>query len=123
MFNGTSQGLTWLLSFISGPIPNTTYSKEIGATDFHFLCWMAWKRQRTEGGGSTSNKKTKNKSGEVSICIKCNKNAEEDSIECESYLKWEHRVCAGISKEEYKVLDNLSTNIMFFAVFAGPKLD
>ena len=84
---------------------------------------MASKRGRTGGGGSPSNKKTKDKSGEVSICVKRSKNAEEDSIECESCLKWEHRVCAGISKEEYKVFDNLSTNIMFFAVFADPKLD
>ena len=86
---------------------------------------MASKRGRTGGGGSPSNKKTKDKSGEVSICVKCSKNAEEDSIECESCLKWEHRacVCAGISKEEYEVLDNLPTSIMFFVMFADPKLD
>ena len=65
---------------------------------------MASKRGRTGGGESPSNKKTKDKSGEVSICVKCSKNAEEDSIECESCLKWEHRacVCAGISKESMK---------------------
>ena len=53
---------------------------------------------------------------------KCGKNTEEDRIEFEFCLKWEHHVCAGITKEEYKVLNN-PTNIMFFVVFAGPKLD
>ena len=35
-----------------------------------------------------STKKTKDKSGEVVVCVKCSKNVEEDSIECESCLKW-----------------------------------
>ena len=75
---------------------------------------MASKRVRIGGGGSPSVKKTKDKSGEVSVCVKCNKNVEEDSIKCESCLQWEHRDCAGISKEEYEVLGDLSNNIMFF---------
>ena len=73
------------------------------------------KCERTGGGDSPSTKKTKDKSGEVVVCVKCSKNAEEDSIECESCLKWEYRVCVGISKEEYEVLSSdLSTNIVFF---------
>lgn len=81
------------------------------------------KRKITGGGNSPSSKKTKDKSGEVFVCVKCSKNVEEDSIECESCLKWEHRVCAGISKEEYEVLSgDLSTNIMFFCSICRPKV-
>ena len=49
-----------------------------------------FKRDRP-GGGSPPTKKSKEKSGEVSIsCVKCNEVAEEDSIECECCFKWEH---------------------------------
>ena len=80
---------------------------------------MALKHERTGGGGSPSNKKIKDKFGEVSICVKCSNNAEEDSESC---LKWEHRVCARISKEEYKVINNLSNNTMFFCCVCRPKV-
>ena len=81
------------------------------------------KHERAGGGDSPSTKKTKDKSGEVVVCVKCSKNVVEDSIECESCLKWEHRVCAGISKEEYEVLSgDLSTNIMFFCSVCRPKV-
>ena len=81
------------------------------------------KRVRTGGGSSPSTKKTKDKTGEVFICVKCSKNVEEDSIECESCLKWEHRACAGISKEKYEVISgDLSTNIMFFCSVCRPKV-
>ena len=61
------------------------------------------KRDRP-GGGSLPMKKTKDKPSEVSIlCITCNKLAKEDSIECECCFKWEHRVCAGISEDEYAI--------------------
>ena len=81
------------------------------------------KRVRTGGGSSPSTKKTKDKPGEVFICVKCSENVEEDSIECESCLKWEHRACAGISEEEYEVISgDLSTNIMFFCSVCRPKV-
>ena len=81
------------------------------------------KCKRAGGGDSPSTKKTKDKSGEVVVCVKCSKNVEEDSIECKSCLKWEHRVCTGISKEEYEVLSgDLSANIMFFCSVCRPKV-
>ena len=81
------------------------------------------KRVRTGGGTSPSTKKTKDKPGEVFICVKCSENVEEDSIECESCLKWEHRACAGISEEEYEgISGDLSTNIMFFCSVCRPKV-
>ena len=84
--------------------------------------WMS-KRKSTGGGSSPSSKKTKDKFGEVFVCIKCSINVEEGSTECESCLKWEHCVCAGISKEEYEVLSgDLSTNIMFFCSICRPKV-
>ena len=81
------------------------------------------KRERAGGGDSPSTKKTKDKSGEIIVCVKCSKNGEEDSIECESCLKWEHRVCTGISKEEYEALSSdLSTNIKFSSSVCRPKV-
>ena len=80
------------------------------------------KRERP-GGGSPPTKKSKDKSGEVSVlCVTCNKQAEEDSIECECCFKWVHRECAGISKDEYKVLSDSSSNIMFFCGICQPKV-
>ena len=80
------------------------------------------KRDRP-GGGSPPTKKSKEKSGEVSIsCVKCKEVAEEDSIECECCFKWEHRECAGISEDEYKILGDASTNIMFFCSVCRPNV-
>ena len=46
-----------------------------------------------------------------------------DSIECESCLKWEHCASAGISKEEYEVINSdMPTNIMFFCSVCSPKV-
>ena len=81
-----------------------------------------FKRDRP-GGGSPPTKKSKEKSGEVSIsCVKCNEVAEEDSIECECCFKWEHRECAGISQDEYKILGDASPNIMFFCSVCRPNV-
>ena len=78
------------------------------------------KRDRP-GGGSPPTKKSKDKSGEVHVlCITCKKHAGEDSIECESCFNWEHRACAGISKDEYEILTDSSPNIMFFCLRSPP---
>ena len=37
-------------------------------------------------------------------------------------FKWEHWECAGISEEEYNVLDSASPNIMFFCCVCRPKV-
>ena len=80
------------------------------------------KRDRT-GGASPPTKKSKDKSGEVSIlCVTCKKSAEKDSIECECCFKWEHRECANISEDEYKILGDTSPNIMFFCSVCRPKV-
>ena len=60
------------------------------------------KPDRTGGGSSPTKKTSKDKSGEV--CVTCNKCAGEDCIKCKCCFKWEHRTCAGISKDEYVVL-------------------
>ena len=76
------------------------------------------------GGSSPPTKKSaKNKTGEAGIlCLKCNKCATEDSVECECCFKWEHRTCAGISEDKYEILSNSSPNIMFFCSFCRPKV-
>lgn len=78
------------------------------------------KRDRTGGGSPPTKKTAKDKSGEV--CVTCNKRAGEDSIECECCFKWEHRVCAGVSQDEYAVLTDSSPNIMFFCGACRPKV-
>ena len=74
------------------------------------------------GGSSPPTKKRKDKSGEVVSCIKCNKSADNDGVECECCYKWEHRECAGISEDEYAILNDASPNIMFFCSFCRPKV-
>lgn len=80
------------------------------------------KRDRP-GGSSPPTKKSKDKSGEVEVlCLKCNKHATEDSVECECCFKWEHRTCAGISEDEYEIISDSSPNIMFFCSLCRPKV-
>ena len=47
-------------------------------------------------------------------CITCNKDMGEEAVLCQWCDKWEHRVCAGISTSEYKILTNSSKKIIFF---------
>ena len=74
------------------------------------------------GGSSPPTKKSKDKFGELVLCIKCNKSAVDDGVECEYCFKWEHRECAGISEDEYAILNKASPNIMFFCSFCRPKV-
>lgn len=67
------------------------------------------------GGGTPSTKMSKDKTGEIPVlCVTCNKNAKEDSIECEASLEWEHQECTQISKDEYRILSDSLPNIIFF---------
>ena len=47
-------------------------------------------------------------------CITCNKDVGEEAILCQWCDKWEHRVCADISTNEYKILTSSNKKIMFF---------
>ena len=48
------------------------------------------------------------------LCVSCNKKADEsDAIECQWCSRWEHKVCAKISSEQYLLLDSTPLNIMF----------
>ena len=40
---------------------------------------------------------------EVILCVSCNKQIDEWSIVCDCCQNWEHRQCAGISKDEFDV--------------------
>ena len=83
---------------------------------------MAQKRGKP-GGGTPPSKKAKEKGGTSCIlCISFNKNANEDSIQCESCFNWEHRECAGVSTQEYEVITDCSPNIMFFCTSCSPKV-
>ena len=82
--------------------------------------------------GKTKEKKTKSEAGrkdkeeendtEVTLCVSCNKSVDEQSILCDCCQNWEHRQCAGISKEEFDVLTKSSASIMFFCKPCQPKV-
>jgi len=64
---------------------------------------MATKQDRDKLGGATppaKKTKEKDKSGEPTSCVSCTKSVDKDSIECEFCHEWEHRDCAGISKDQ-----------------------
>ena len=46
----------------------------------------------------------------------------DDGIECQWCDKWEHKVCAKLSDDEYKILNNSSPHIMFFCSLCFPKV-
>jgi len=57
------------------------------------------------------------------LCVTCNKNAEADCVECDWCGQWEHRECAGLSKEELKVLYSINSNVKFFCKLCNPKVE
>ena len=74
MFSGTSQGLTFCCYrlFLDLHLIGPT-AKRLVLLIFIFSAKWPPKHGRTGGGRSPSNKKTKDKSGEVSVCAKCSK--------------------------------------------------
>jgi len=55
-------------------------------------------------------------------CITCSQDVEENGVECNWCLRWEHCECAGISSNEYTVLSNSSSKIMFFCSICYTKV-
>ena len=55
-------------------------------------------------------------------CVTCSKDAGDKAILCQWCEKWEHRACAGISVDEYKILSTSSNTIMFFCSVCCPKV-
>ena len=54
-------------------------------------------------------------------CILCHKDAKQDAVECQWCHKWEHRACAGLSHNEYNILSNNNSKIMFFCIMCFSK--
>ena len=81
------------------------------------------KRDQPSSGNSLPNVKKKDWSLEdEDLCVTCVALCNVDSIECKLCLKWQHRQCARMSAEEYKVLGNSSSCVMFFCTFCCPKV-
>ena len=59
----------------------------------------------------TNTKKQK----EVDNRVKCNEPAVEDALECVWCERWEHSKRIKISVDQYAVLSNIPSNIVFFA--------
>ena len=58
----------------------------------------------------TNTKKQK----EVETCVACSEPVVEDALECIWCERWEHSKCIKISIDQYSVLSNLPSNIVFF---------
>ena len=77
------------------------------------------RRKPEETSPSNKNKKAKQISEK---CVTCSKDVKQDAIECFWCRKWEHRVCANISINEYNMLSNSSKKIMFFCTLCFSKV-
>ena len=55
------------------------------------------------------------KQKEVDYCVRCNELAVEDALECVWCKWWENIKCIKISVDQYAVLSNIPSNIVFFA--------
>ena len=57
-------------------------------------------------------------------CVSCKKKigVKQDAVECQWCKHWEHRVCSKITDNEYKLLNSISVNIMFFCTSCCSKV-
>ena len=79
------------------------------------------KRKKPEEN-SPSKKSNKKAKETLEKCVTCNKDAKLDAVECQWCRKWEHRVCAGISQNEYNMLSKSCKKIMFFCTLCFSKV-
>ena len=58
------------------------------------------------------------------LCVTCKKkvSTEDDAIECQWCEQWEHKVCTKVIDNAYKLLDDTSSNIMFFCSLCCPEV-
>ena len=68
-----------------------------------------------------SGKKSKQQQHYVTY-VSSNKDVGENAILCQWCNRWEHRVCANISVNEYDLLSNSCNKIMFFCSSCCPKV-
>ena len=66
-------------------------------------------------------KKTK-QAPQVEKCVTCKKEAKKDAVQCQWCCKWEHRICAGLTQNEYNILSGSSEKIMFFCTLCYTKV-
>ena len=57
-------------------------------------------------------------------CVTCKKKVtiKDDGVECQWCEKWEHKICAKLSDDEYKILSDSSPHIIFFCSSCFPKV-
>ena len=56
------------------------------------------------------------------LCATCKKQVSDDAVECQWCSRWEHKVCAKITTEEYVLLDSVCDSIMFFCTECTTKV-
>ena len=61
---------------------------------------------------------------DLECCILCKKKIgdKQEVVECQWCKRWEHWVCSKITDNEYKLLNSISVNIMFFCTSCCPKV-
>ena len=56
-------------------------------------------------------------------CITCKKLADSDVIECQWCQKWEHKVCAKLSDNDFILLGKTSDKIRFYCSLCALRVD
>lgn len=71
---------------------------------------------KRDNGGSPEKQDNEN-------CITCKELAKSDVIECQWCQKWEHKVCAKLSDDDFILLGNTSDRIRFYCSLCAPRVD
>ena len=56
-------------------------------------------------------------------CITCKEPADSDVIECQWCQRWEHKVCAKLSDDDFTLLGRTSDRIRFYCSQCAPRVD
>lgn len=55
-------------------------------------------------------------------CVTCKKSVKNNAVECNWCRKWEHKVCANLSENDYISLGSSSDNVKFYCTHCAPKV-
>ena len=90
------------------------------------IATSAWASERamTEKPPKRQREKTSTPDKGNNQCVTCKKKVtiKDDGVECQWCEKWEHKVCAKLGDDEYKILSDSSPHIIFFCSLCFPKV-
>ena len=109
-----------------GTIVNGTIKGRLESLFCSFLCVFELRCSSIGFMATKPTKRSRNKTDlpdkAQDLCVTCKKKVTTDAIECQWCTQWEHKVCAKISDDEYKLLGGSSQNIMFFCSLCCSKV-